>query len=91
MEGTTRQQLMQTISAVTSVTTLYLWSTTSAPPNPTVETRKLTALCAVFSLLGCIYNVPGLTEVYILELNLDQCNTKVRIGYYGMCTFQDGV
>jgi len=44
-------------------------------------------------MVGCLNSsqyAPGLTDVYILEMDLPPCQTIMRVGYYGICARRDG-
>ncbi|KAK4443687.1 hypothetical protein QBC34DRAFT_430533 [Podospora aff. communis PSN243] len=40
--------------------------------------------------IGSVVEMPGLMDVYLLEMNFPACSRTLRIGYYGMCGFHDG-
>ncbi|KAK0633792.1 hypothetical protein B0T14DRAFT_491904 [Immersiella caudata] len=57
---------------------------------PTRPLLKLATICEAFllistialSLLGCTTDSPGIPNIYNLELELEPCDTKIRVGYF---------
>ncbi|KAK0655157.1 hypothetical protein B0T16DRAFT_498674 [Cercophora newfieldiana] len=49
------------------------------------------AVISTFAVVGCVSKSPGIPEIYVLELNLEECQTKIRTGYFdpGICAIRN--